>query len=225
MRINKFIAQATGLSRRAADTAINAGRILVNGHMPEAGQQITEKDSVTLDGKLLTMDDRQVTILLNKPVGFVCSRDGQGSRTIYELLPPDLQQLKPAGRLDKDSSGLLLMTTDGQLAYRLTHPKFQKLKKYKIAVNKDLTEEDYKKIATDGVMLEDGVSRFSLVPINSQRKEWKVEMQEGRNRQIRRTLEALGYSVVKLHRTHFGPYTLGTLAPGGFTRTDAALQP
>lgn len=225
MRINKFIAQATGLSRRAADAAIDAGRILVNDRTPEAGQQITEKDSVTLDGQLLTMNGRQVTILLNKPVGFVCSRDGQGSRTIYELLPPELQQLKPAGRLDKDSSGLLLMTTDGQLAYQLTHPKFQKLKKYKIAVNKDLTEEDYKKITTDGVMLEDGVSRFSLAPINTQRKEWKVEMQEGRNRQIRRTFEALGYSVVKLHRTHFGPYTLGTLAPGDFTRTDAVLQP
>src|SRR5690606_9952597 len=124
---NKFIAQATGISRRAADKAVEQGRILVNGKVPESARQIEPSDTVTLDGSPVTApDSSHTTILLNKPVGYVCSRDGQGSRTVYDLLPPELHQLKSVGRLDKDSSGLLLMTTDGQLAYELTHPKFEK---------------------------------------------------------------------------------------------------
>jgi 23S rRNA pseudouridine2605 synthase len=218
MRINKFVAQATGLSRRAADDAINEKRVQVNGLLPTAGQQIADTDTVTLDGKILNQSAQTTTIMLNKPVSYVVSRDGQGNKTIYDLLPVELHQLKPVGRLDKNSSGLLLMTNDGQLAYELTHPKFQKLKKYKIALNQDLGNLDYEKITKTGVQLEDGISQFDLEMINNQPKEWKVEMHEGRNRQIRRTFEALGYSVVKLHRTHFGPYTLQALTPGKFEK-------
>jgi 23S rRNA pseudouridine2605 synthase len=214
MRINKYVAQATGLSRRAADAAIESGRVSVNGKTPESGQQVTGTDTVTLDNAPITPDVNTLTIILNKPVGYVVSRDGQGSRTIYDLLPPDMHRLKPVGRLDKDSSGLLLMTNDGQLAYELTHPKFEKIKKYKIALNRDLTEVDFEKITHTGVELDDGASRFELESMNDQLKEWKVEMKEGRNRQIRRTFEALGYNVVKLHRTHFGDYELGSLAIG-----------
>lgn len=216
MRINKFVAQATGMSRRAADTAIAEGRVQINGQKPDSGTQVADTDVVTLDGQPITPDVNNVTIMLNKPVGYVCSRDGQGSRTIYDLITPDLHYLKPVGRLDKDSSGLLLMTTDGQLAYELTHPKFEKIKKYKIALNKDLSPEDLRKITHEGVMLDDGVSKFNLEMINNQHKEWKVEMREGRNRQIRRTFETLGYNVVKLHRTHIGDYELGTLAIGSY---------
>lgn len=218
MRINKYIAQATGLSRRAADTAITEGRVTVNDLAPESGQQIMDNDEVTLDGKRISPAENNVTIMLNKPVGYVCSRDGQGSRTIYDLLPEDLHNLKPVGRLDKESSGLLLMTTDGQLAYELTHPKFEKIKKYKIALNRDLTEDDFEKITKTGVELEDGKSKFDLESMNNQVKEWKVSMREGRNRQIRRTFEHLGYGVVKLHRTHFGPYILSAIAPGKFDK-------
>lgn len=219
MRINKYIAQVTGLSRRAADAAIADGRVKVNGEHPAVGQQIESIDAVTLDGRSLEGKSETVTILLNKPVGYVVSRDGQGNKSVYELLPEPMHRLKPVGRLDKDSSGLLLLTNDGQLAQELTHPKYQKVKKYKIAVNKDLSDDDYKKVTETGVELEDGLSSFQLSPINNQRKEWKVTMTEGRNRQIRRTFEALGYSVVKLHRTHFGPYELGTVPPGNFIRT------
>ncbi len=173
-------------------------------------------DHVTLDGRAITPAVKTTTIMLNKPVGYVCSRDGQGSRTVYELLPPELHHLKTVGRLDKHSSGLLLMTTDGNLAYELTHPKFEKIKKYKIALNTDLTREHLAQITQKGVALEDGISRFDLDTINNQTKEWKVQMNEGRNRQIRRTFEALGYNVVKLHRTHFGAYQLGTLRAGSF---------
>jgi 23S rRNA pseudouridine2605 synthase len=214
VRINKFIAQATGLSRRTADTAIEAGRVLVNNKQPETGQQINSGDEVTLDGRHLTPDAQTQTFILNKPIGYVCSRNGQGSDTVYDLLPPELHHLKPAGRLDKNSSGLLLMTSEGKLAYELTHPKFEKIKKYKIALNKDLSQSDFEKITKTGVELEDGTSKFDLATINNQTKEWKVEMKEGRNRQIRRTFKAIGYNVVKLHRTHFGPYILGNLEPG-----------
>lgn len=219
MRLNKFIAQATGISRRAADAAIELGDVLVNGEQPSAGHAVKASDIVRYKGRTLIQDatTAHTTIMLNKPVGYICSRDGQGGRTIYELLPRSLNHLKPVGRLDKHSSGLLLMTTDGQLAFELTHPKFNKSKTYKIALNKPLAEQDYQTIHTRGVELDDGPSKFQLDRINAtDDNNWKVTMTEGRNRQIRRTFDALGYNVVKLHRTHFGAYTLNSLKPGSY---------
>src|SRR3954463_9519108 len=107
MRINKYVALATGKSRRAADAAIGEGRVLVNGQTPSTGQGVTTDDLVTLDSLRITPAVNTITIILNKPVGYVVSRDGQGSRTVYDLLPAKYHNLKPVGRLDKDSSGLL----------------------------------------------------------------------------------------------------------------------
>jgi 23S rRNA pseudouridine2605 synthase len=217
MRLNKFIAQATGLSRRAADAAVSENRVLVNGLAPSNGYDVTEADKVTLDGSRIALGKNNITIMLNKPVGYVCSREGQGNKTIYELIPPDLHHLKSVGRLDKHSSGLLLMTNDGSLAHQLTHPSFNKSKIYKIAVNRPLAAADHDKVMGPGVILEDGVSKLQLERINnSDDSNWKVIMHEGRNRQIRRTFEALGYNVVKLHRTHFGKYVLDNLTPGKY---------
>jgi len=218
MRLNKYVALATGMSRRAADTAIEAGRVGINGKPAKVGQAVEEADQVSLDNRVITPPVNTTLVMLNKPVGYVCSRDGQGNKTVYDLLPENLHHLKPVGRLDKDSSGLILLTDDGQFAYEMTHPKFEKIKKYKIALNNDLAHADFDKITKSGVTLDDGLSKFSLDSINSQPKEWKVEMREGRNRQIRRTFEALGYNVVKLHRTHLGPYELRTLTPGKFDK-------
>jgi len=216
MRINKYLAQATGMSRRAADTAIAEKRVKINGKPIVLGQAVEANDKVTLDDKLLTLDTSTQTILLNKPVGYVCSRDGQGSKTIYDLLPEELHHLKPVGRLDKDSSGLLLMTNDGDLAHKLTHPSFEKTKVYEIKLDKELTSDDFEKITHEGVQLEDGLSKFDLDYINDKNFEWKVNMHEGRNRQIRRTFEALGYKVIHLHRTHFGSLKLGKLQSSKF---------
>ncbi len=218
MRLNKYIAVATGLSRRAADAAIEDGRVLVNDIPPSVGQQIKPNDTVKLDNsKLTTHNSRLTTILLNKPVGYVCSRDGQGNKTIYDLLPPELHGLKPVGRLDKNSSGLLLLTSDGQLAYELTHPKFQKTKIYKIALNSPLQPLHRQMISDHGLVLDDGPSKLQLERINdTDDTNWKVVMSEGRNRQIRRTFEVLGYNVVKLHRTHFGNYKLDNLGQGKY---------
>ncbi|HUC90326.1 MAG TPA: pseudouridine synthase [Patescibacteria group bacterium] len=208
MRINKFVALASGLSRRAADQAVAEHRVKVNGQPAATGQDITETDNITLDNRPLKALQIQ-TIMLNKPTGYVVSRDGQGNKTIYDLLPEDYGHLKPIGRLDKDSSGLLLLTNDGNLANQLTHPSHQKAKIYEVKLTKPLTSQHFQIITGEGVLLEDGPSKFALKEISpGDGKHWRITMHEGRNRQIRRTLAGLGYGVNTLHRTHFGAYVL-----------------
>lgn len=209
MRLNKFLAHATGISRRTADAAIADGRVTVNGQAATVGQQITNSDTVALDKRAITPSVKSLTILVNKPVGYVVSRRGQGSKTIYDLLPDNYDQLKPVGRLDKDSSGLLLMTNDGDLAHRLAHPRYAKTKQYTVSLDRTLTPEDKQHIIT-GVRLSDGISQLGLQPGQGSTS-WQVTMSEGRNRQIRRTFAALGYRVTTLHRTNFGPYSLAQL--------------
>lgn len=206
MRINKFLALHTSLSRRAADKAISEGRVLVDDKNPVEGQQISDDNIVQLDGREIKTNTKLQTIILNKPTGYVCSRDGQGSKTIYDLLPPSLRHLNTVGRLDKDSSGLILLTNDGELAQQLTHPKYQKTKVYEVTLNKPLEPLHQQMISDIGVNLEDGLSKFSVEKSGGA---LKVTLREGRNRQIRRTFEALGYEVIKLHRTQFGSYNLG----------------
>ena len=181
------------------------------------GALVHPDDAVTLDGKALSLPEETMTIMLNKPAGYVVSRDGQGSKTIYDLLPPELHNLKPIGRLDKDSSGLLLLTNDGNLAHQLTHPSFQKVKIYEVELDKPLEPLHRQMISDHGIALEDGVSKLQLERLEEgQDKKWRVTMHEGRNRQIRRTFAALGYTVTKLHRTHFGTYSLNHLSPGTY---------
>lgn len=208
-RLNKYLASATDLSRRAADEAIDQGRVLVNGNPPQQGQQISVQDTVTLDGQPVVALQKNQTILLNKPVGFVVSRNGQGSKTVFDLLPQNLQHLQPIGRLDKNSSGLLLLTNDGQLAQTLTHPSFRKIKQYEVTLDKPLQPLHRQMIAEIGIQLEDGRSKLSLERLHdSSEKQWLVTMHEGRNRQIRRTFSALGYEVYQLHRIVFGNFRL-----------------
>lgn len=213
MRLNKYIAQATGMSRRAADAVISEQRVRINESFAALGQEVDTNDHVTLDGTVLTLPSHHMTIMLNKPVGYVCSRDGQGSSTIYDLLPKRYHHLKPIGRLDKDSSGLLLLTDDGDLAQNLTHPSFQKEKIYEVELSKPLLIDDKTKIE-QGVKLDDGLSQLSLKSLGKTGKTWQITMQEGRNRQIRRTFNALGHTVRRLHRVQFGHYTLADLKSG-----------
>jgi 23S rRNA pseudouridine2605 synthase len=218
MRINKFVALATGMSRRAADREVQEGRILINGRMAELSDTVTETDSVSFEGKLLRAPMNRQTILLNKPAGYVVSRDGQGSKTIYELLPPDLHHLKPIGRLDKYSSGLLLLTNDGDLANDLTHPSRQKVKLYDVILSEPLQPLHRQMISDIGIQLDDGRSQLGLERLHEGNETgWRVTMHEGRNRQIRRTFAALGYGVTKLHRTQFGTYALpDNVRPGKY---------
>lgn len=215
MRINKYIAERLGISRRKADEVVSSGVVTINGSIAQPGQTITENDIVMLGNKALPEMPRHTTIMLNKPTGYVCSKDGQGSNTIYDILPIKYRTLNPVGRLDKDSSGLLLLTNDGNLHQELAHPKYQKEKIYQVRLNRSLSTEDNLRIE-QGVELDDGVSALSLKRTNSNDKTWTVTMHEGRNRQIRRTFDKAGYKVTSLHRTNFGNYTLGNLPKGSF---------
>lgn len=221
-RVNKYIAHATGLSRREVDNAISAGRVTINGERAAMGAQVSPADMVLLDGKPVGSQENYTYLMLHKPVGYVCSRRRQGEYpTIYELLPEDQQKLKAVGRLDRDSSGLLLLTDDGDLAHRMTHPKFQKRKVYEVELDNDLEPLHQQMINDHGITLEDGQSKLVLERLSDEhRKAWRVMMSEGRNRQIRRTFAALGYTVTKLHRTDFGPYTLGSLESGHTVATN-----
>jgi len=214
MRINKYIAHATRLSRRGADTAIAEGRVEVNDKTPERGADIGPEDVVTINGRPISSDVKTQTIMLHKPAGYICSRDGQGSLTVFDLLPPEYQHLNPIGRLDKDSSGLLLLTNDGQLAQELTHPSHKKPKIYEVVLDHDLSPEDFDKISKQGVQLRDGMSKFDLEPLKDKRSHWIATLREGRNRQVRRTFMAADYDVINLHRIGFGDYKLGNLTLG-----------
>ena len=217
MRLNKFIAHATGISRREADELIRTGNVVVNGKAADLGCDVNpDDDTVTVNNQLVKLPTEHTTIMLNKPVGYVCSRNAQarGVKTIYELLPDQYKALKTVGRLDKDSTGLILLTDDGDLAYQLTHPSFAKTKEYIVELDHALAPLHQQMISDFGINLDDGPSQLLLERLNDERTKFNVTMHEGRNRQIRRTFAALGYQVKSLHRTTFGPYTLGDLASG-----------
>lgn len=217
-RLNKHLALQLGVSRREADNLIVEKRVLVNDKIAELGSRITPGDTVTVDGKAIKDDTGYVYLALNKPTGYVCSRRQQGdSPTIYSLLPQEYHNLKPVGRLDRESSGIILLSNDGDFAFQMTHPKFAKTKLYNVRLDKDLEPLHQQMISDYGVQLEDGTSSFGLERMNdTDRKSWIVTMTEGRNRQIRRTFGSLGYSVTKLHRTNFGNYAVGDIKPGAF---------
>ncbi len=216
-RLNKYLALHLGISRREADDLIARQKILINGEVAALGAQVEAKDDVIANGKPVASQTEYVYLLLNKPTKYVSSRKPQGSTpTIYSLLPREYHVLKPVGRLDKESSGLLLLTNDGDFAFRMTHPSFQKVKQYDVMLDKELAPLHQQMIADYGVTLEDGVSTLGLTRIDDGRRHWTVTMSEGRNRQIRRTFASLGYQVIRLHRTHFGNYVLGDIKPGEY---------
>lgn len=220
MRLNKYLALCSDLSRRAADEAIKSGRVTANSTPGQIGQEVGKNDTVKLDGNILKLPSYKI-IILNKPTGYVVSRLGQGSKTVYDILPDSLKGLNAVGRLDKDSSGLLVLTNNGDLAQKLSHPSYQKNKIYEVTLNKPLSGTHQQQIQK-GVMLYDGLSHLG---INGSDMNWTISMKEGKNRQIRRTFEELGYNVEKLHRTNFGPYMLNDLKSGDYIEipTDAIL--
>ncbi|MBR3177439.1 rRNA pseudouridine synthase [Candidatus Saccharibacteria bacterium] len=232
IRLNKFLAERLGLSRREADDAIADGRVKVDGEVATLGARVSEQNKVVFDGQLVKFEKDYTYLLFNKPIDYVCSRKKQGEAdTIYSLLPEKYHSLKTVGRLDKDSSGLILLTDDGDFAYKMTHPSFKKYKVYVVALDQSLSPLHQQMIADFGVDLPDGKSRLMLSHLDSgevfeeaksfstppvERKIWQVEMSEGRNRQIRRTFAALGYRVVFLKRVQFDNFTLDDLRPGQF---------
>jgi 23S rRNA pseudouridine2605 synthase len=210
VRLNKYLALHLGVSRREADDLISGGHVTINGQTATLGNQATEGDDIAVSGTPLVRETNHTTIVVDKPVGYVCSRRRQGDTpTIYELLPERYHALKTVGRLDKDSSGVLLLTNDGDLAHQMTHPSFHKQKAYEVTLDQPLAPLHRQMISDYGVLLHDGKSQLQLERlVDGDDTRWRVVMHEGRNRQIRRTFAALGYTVTHLRRTAFGPYTL-----------------
>ena len=209
-RLNKFLALQLGISRRQADELIEKGRISINGKTAQLGERFKAGDEIKLGEKIISRTRKEKKyIIFNKPRGYVCSRKKQGeNETIYAILPKEFSVLKPVGRLDKDSSGILLLTNDGDFAFQMTHPKFRKVKEYLVSLDTPLQPIHQQMIADFGINLPDGKSQLGLERLDDSRKNWKVIMSEGRNRQIRRTFSAIGYEVEELHRTVFGSYIL-----------------
>jgi len=216
-RLNKYLALQMGISRREADELIEHGHVKVNGAKVTLGARFVLGDEITVRNQPIATGVGFTYLAMHKPIGYVSSRRQQGETpTIYSLLPEHHHHLKPVGRLDKDSSGLILLTNDGDFAYHMTHPKFYKTKVYEVSIDHPLEPLHQQIIGDHGIQLEDGPSQLVLERMDDTRKNWIVTMHEGRNRQIRRTFNSLGYTVTKLHRTDFGHYTLGDIEPGTF---------
>lgn len=218
MRLQKYLADAGVASRRACEALIAAGRVRVNGATAAIGQSVEAGDTVELDGKPVACAQRHVVILFYKPRGVVCtSEDPEGRRTVQDYFRDLPERLYNVGRLDLNSEGLLLMTNDGALAHRLTHPRFGVEKTYYVVCDGKVTASDFAKL-TNGVQLDDGMTAPARVDCirTTQRGDtsFLITIHEGRNRQIRRMAEAIGHRTLRLKRERFGCLELGTLKPG-----------
>ena len=221
MRLQKYMAHAGVASRRKCEEIIDAGRVKVNGEtITEQGMKVEESDKVTVDGKLLRLPKTNRYVLLNKPRGVVSTvDDNKGRKTVLDLVVTGKgQRLYPVGRLDMDSSGLLLLTDDGELTQRLLHPKYELEKTYRVTVKGVVDEATAQKLSS-GIELEDGITApatFKILEHRNAKTRMEVTIHEGRNRQIRRMFEAVGTQVVELERIQMGPLKLGQLGKGEY---------
>ena len=221
MRINMHLAQVLGISRRAADREIEAGNVRLNEKKAVLGDQVNAGDKVTFKGNpVIATRTSMTTIMLHKPYGYITSRkrDETGAPTVMELLPPELQHVKPIGRLDKESDGLLLMTDDGDLLYKSTHPKFRTEKEYLVEFEIPLSAEEmvsWKK----GMRLTDGMANADRIE-RAPNKKFIVVLHQGKNRQIRRMAGKTGNKVLTLTRTRVGDIVLGDLALGKWKKLE-----
>lgn len=217
MRLNKYMSNAGICSRREADEKIQAGAVTVNGKVvTELGTKIRPADVVEYDGKVV-VPERKCYVLLNKPKDCVTTSDDPGGRTtVLDIVKNACaERIYPVGRLDRNTTGVLLLTNDGDLASKLTHPKFVKKKIYHVWTDKPIAEEDMQRIA-DGIELDDGEIHADEVSYVSEtdRKQAGIEIHSGRNRIVRRIFESLGYRVVKLDRVYFAGLTKKNLPRG-----------
>ncbi len=217
IRLNKYIANAGICSRREADTYIAAGSVTVNGKVvSEMGYKVKRTDDVRYDGRRLNPEKKEY-ILLNKPKGFITTtNDEKGRRTVMELISSSSNnRLFPVGRLDRNTTGLLMFTNDGDMTKKLTHPKFGIRKIYHVVLDKNVTAADLKKIQ-GGLELEDGTIQVDEAAYiqGSTKKEIGIEIHSGRNRIVRRIFEHLEYKVIKLDRVVFAGLTKKDLPRG-----------
>ena len=218
MRINKYLAESGVCSRRAADKLIEDGVVKINGKICELGSEVDEgSDRVTVNGKTVNIVKTYEYYIMNKPKGYVCTvKDDKGRKTVMDLLPNGCTRVFPVGRLDYDTEGLLIMTNDGDLTYKLTHPKNEVPKTYVVKTEKPITDKDLGALRS-GVVI-DGVRtkkcNVTLINTTKEGSKLQITITEGRNRQIRKMIEAVGNSVDFLKRIKIGDLTVSGLNRG-----------
>lgn len=218
MRINKFLAYSGVASRRGADQLIADGLVKINGKVCTAGSDVeVGVDSVSVNGKLVNVVKKFDYYIMNKPKGYVCTvKDDKGRKTVMDLLPPNAKRLFPVGRLDYDTEGLLILTNDGDLTFKLTHPKNEVPKTYLVKTEKPVSDEDLVKLRS-GVYI-DGVKtkkcNVRLIETLKTGSKLHITITEGRNRQVRKMFEAVNNSVDFLKRIKIGELTLTGLDRG-----------
>jgi 23S rRNA pseudouridine2605 synthase len=215
MRLQVFLARAGVASRRKAEALIQQGLVRVNGEVARLGQKVGPQDLVEVAGQRVALPER-VVLALHKPKGYTTTRfDPHAAKTVYELLP-DIPGLHPVGRLDRDSEGLLLLTNDGELTFRLTHPRYRVVKVYRVWTERGTLPEAVCRRLLKGVLLEDGPAQaLACRPAPGGAL---LTLEEGRKREVRRMLKAVGYPVRRLLRVQVGPIRLGDLPPGRWRR-------
>lgn len=219
IRLQKFMAEAGIASRRKCEEYINQGRVYVNGKMAAIGTVIDPVfDLVEMDGKRVTVDEKKAVILFNKPRGVISSAaDPKGRETVMDYFKNYPLRLYNVGRLDYDSEGLIIMTNDGDIAYKMMHPKFVVEKTYFVICENSLSDDDIKTL-TEGVELDDGMTSPSVVEEVRKTRTGKtsffITIHEGRNRQVRRMMEKIGHEVLQLRRVRIGNLKLGSLEEG-----------
>lgn len=219
MRINKYLAESGVASRRASDTLIEEKRVLINGKTATLGSEVEDGDTVTVDGSIVRPVKKYSYYMLNKPKGYVTTlKDDKGRKTVMDLLPKKGDRLYPVGRLDYDTEGLLIITNDGELAQRLTHPVNEVPKTYVAKIEGVLTENMLARLR-GGVEVDGVRTKKSAVRIVDETKtETKVSVTitEGRNRQVRKMFEAVGKEVIFLKRVKIGDLALRGLNRGEY---------
>ncbi len=217
MRLNKFLAQCGIASRRKADELIKQQRVFINGSLVTAmGKQVQpERDEITVDGRLCSVVRQYTYLAMNKPAGYVCTHARfENEQSVFDLLPKHFHRLKIAGRLDKASEGLLVLSDDGQFVYQLTHPRYQHQKEYLVAVRRPLTSKELSKLR-QGVWLAEGRACFdSIKQIGKNR--YSVILHQGWKRQIRRMFETINASVLSLIRVRISKLSLKGLPSGKY---------
>jgi 23S rRNA pseudouridine2605 synthase len=219
MRLVKYLAHAGVASRRASELIIADGRVTVNGRIvTDPARDVHDELTVKVDGKRVkTSSQTLVVYLINKPAGYVSTaKDPQDRRTVVSLVPSS-QRLYPVGRLDFDTTGLMLLTNDGELAHKLTHPSFEVPRTYRARVANAPVHEPALRALREGVLLEDGMTAPAKVR-NLASGHLELTIHEGRKRQVKRMLEEVGHRVYTLERVAYGPLRLGSLQPGEFRK-------
>lgn len=223
MRINKYLASCGVASRRECDELISQGRVYINGSPAPVGVDVSDGDVVTVDGKEVSVKKNEYYIL-NKPKGYICSvRDDKGRKTVLDLMPQNVGRIYPVGRLDYDSEGLLILTTDGELAQHLTHPSNEVPKTYLVKIEGTLNEAGLNPIRS-GVDVDGYVTKKCKAHIVETNKEYTkihVTITEGKNREVRKMFEAIGKEVTLLKRIRIGELSLRGLDRGAYRKLTA----